>query len=420
MRSRVPSLLVLAWALLVAPFALPGSSPVDAAGAAAPARVVAIGDLHGDADALVALLRHTHLVDASLRWTGGTTVLVQCGDYLDRGVQVRRLLDLLMALERQAAAAGGQVLVLLGNHEAMNALDILRDVSPEAYASFADAGSETRRAEAYAAASAVGDARRAALAKASPDIKVPAVYGAASRDAWMAAHPPGMLEYMAAFGPQGTYGRWLRRRPAAVRVGDTVFLHGGLHPDLAPKKIEAITAQAQKELARWDRMRDYMLDKRIAAASYTYGELVEAGLSELARVAVEAAQRGSGERTGLPPEVTRHPLAELLGIDAWSLLAPDGPLWFRGFATWSGDEGRAAVDALQRRYGPVRFVVGHTPLRPPRQLARFDGRVFLIDTNISSVYRADGGRPSALEIRGGTYTAVYLDDRVVLVDGAAK
>jgi hypothetical protein len=418
MRSLAPSLRTLSCALLLALAA--GASPVRAADPRAPARVVAIGDLHGDADALVALLKHNRLVDDSLRWTGGATVLVQCGDYLDRGVQVRRLLDLLMALERQAAAAGGQVLVLLGNHEAMNALDILRDVSPDAYASFADAGSEARRADAYAAASAVADTRRAELAKASPDIKVPAVYAATPREAWMAAHPPGMLEYLEAFGPRGTYGRWLRRRPAAVRVGDTVFLHGGLDPEVAPRKLEAITTQAQKELARWDKMREYMVDRRIATASYTYAELVEAGLSELARVAVEAAQRGSGERTGLPPEVTRHPLAELLNLEAWSLLSPNGPLWFRGFATWTSDQGRLAVDELQRRYGPVRFVVGHTPLRPPRQITRFDGRVFLIDTNISSVYRAEGGRPSVLEIRGGVYAAVYLDDRVVLAEGAGK
>ena len=118
----------------------------------------------------------------------------------------------------------------------------------------------------------------------------------------------------------------------------------------------------------------------------------------------------------LPAAVVRHPLAELLGVDAWSLLNADGPLWFRGFATWTSEQGRMAVDALQNRYGPVRFVVGHTPLKPPRQMARFDRRIFLIDTGISSAYRDQGGRPSALEIKNGAYTAVYLDSRDVLFD----
>jgi 3',5'-cyclic AMP phosphodiesterase CpdA len=414
MRPRRASIRAVACAAALLVLASGSTVGSGAADRAAPDRVVAIGDLHGDADALLALLVRTGLLDEARRWTGGKATLVQTGDYLDRGTQVRQVLDLLMSLEGRAAASGGRVVVLIGNHEVMNVLGAVRDVSPDVYASFADAGSEARRAHAYAEANAVADQRRAALAKASPDIKVPPVYEATAREAWMAAHPPGMLEYMDAFGPKGAYGQWLRRRPAATRVGDTVFVHGGLDPEVAPKKLEGITDQAQKEIQRWDRMRAYMVDRGIAAASSTYFELVDAGRTELARVAVEAAQRGSVDGRGLPPEVTRHPLAELLNVDAWSVLSPTGPLWFRGFATWTSDEGRVALDALQRRYGPVRFVVGHTPLRPPRQVTRFDGRVFLIDTNISSVYRAEGGRPSALEIRGGAFTAIYLDDRVVL------
>ena len=49
---------------------------------------------------------------------------------------------------------------------------------------------------------------------------------------------------------------------------------------------------------------------------------------------------------------------------------------------------------------------------------RFGNRVFFIDTGMLSSYYA-GGRPSALEIDGGTFTAIYLDHREVLVgDGA--
>ena len=62
-----------------------------------PPRVVAIGDVHGDADALVALLQRTGLVNEARHWTGGTATLVQTGDVLDRGPQVRAVVDLLMA-----------------------------------------------------------------------------------------------------------------------------------------------------------------------------------------------------------------------------------------------------------------------------------------------------------------------------------
>ncbi len=46
----------------------------------------------------------------------------------------------------------------------------------------------------------------------------------------MAAHPPGLLEYQEALGPQGHYGRWLRAKPVAIQLGDTIFLHAGIPP----------------------------------------------------------------------------------------------------------------------------------------------------------------------------------------------
>jgi len=57
-------------------------------------------------------------------------------------------------------------------------------------------------------------------------LEVPPVYQPEAKDAWMAAHPPGAIEYVEAIGPKERYGKWLRSRPAAVRVGDTVFVHG--------------------------------------------------------------------------------------------------------------------------------------------------------------------------------------------------
>ena len=186
-------------------------------------------------------------------------------------------------------------------------------------------------------------------------------------------------------------------------------MHGGLDPDRAPESVDAATEQAQKELARWDAMRAWMIDKGLAAASFTYAEVVDAGRAELARVAAETRGTEANASSGLPRPscATRLPISS-----RWTTrrsIDPRGPLWFRGFATWTSEEGKMGMEALQHRYGAVRFVVGHTPLRPPRQVARFGDRVFLIDTGISSVYRTDGGRPSALEIRDGIYTAVYLD-----------
>ena len=97
---------------------------------AAAARVVAVGDVHGSYEGLVTILLEAGLIDTDLRWIGGDATLVQTGDLLDRGVRVRRVLDLLIRLQGEAAAAGGRVVVLLRNHEAMNLVGIVRDVNP--------------------------------------------------------------------------------------------------------------------------------------------------------------------------------------------------------------------------------------------------------------------------------------------------
>src|SRR5262245_39567688 len=83
-------------------------------------RVVAFGDVHGAADDLIGLLRAASVIDADLRWSAGASHVVSLGDLLDRGAQSREVMDLLMRLEDEAAAAGGALHVVLGNHEAMN------------------------------------------------------------------------------------------------------------------------------------------------------------------------------------------------------------------------------------------------------------------------------------------------------------
>jgi hypothetical protein len=392
--------------------------PVAAHSAAeAPERVVAIADIHGDLDAFIGILTHVGLIGPDRRWTGGNTTLVQTGDYMDRGPKVRELLDFLMAFEPQAAAGGGRAVVLMGNHEASNAIGNLRDVPVSAFASFADADSEGRREAAYAAHVKLAEARRAVLARTDASIPIPKVYLAPEREAWMTAHPPGLIEYLEAFGPLGTYGKWLRTRQVTVRVGDTIFLHGGINPDVAPKNLESLNDQAQKDLASWDRMRKIMIDQQIALPSFRFEELLEAGGVELTRVGVEARRRsdpGGQADAAVAQAISRHPLAPLQELAKWSILDPNGPLWYRGYATWQPDEGARGLDYLQRRYGPVRFVVGHTMTSGFRVMGRFSSRVFLIDTGMSSVYT--GGRASALEIKGGTYTVITLDGRQVLFD----
>ena len=113
--------------------------------------------------------------------------------------------------------------------------------------------------------------------------------------------------------------------------------------------------------------------------------------------------------------IQQHPLADLQELDKWVTISANGPLWFRGYATWRSDEGAGRLNELQRKYGSVRFVVGHTMTSGFRVMPRFTARVFLIDTGMLSSYY-QGGRASALDIDNGVYTVVTLDGRQVLYD----
>lgn len=92
-------------------------------------RIIAIGDVHGDVNAMRQALRNARVIDNKDQWVGGKTVLVQVGDQLDRGNRERDVIDLLFKLQDSAPNSGGAVHILLGNHELMNSRLDFRYVS---------------------------------------------------------------------------------------------------------------------------------------------------------------------------------------------------------------------------------------------------------------------------------------------------
>ena len=183
-------------------------------------RVVAVGDLHGDFIAWRAIAQTAGIVDPAGRWIGGKTVLVQLGDVVDRGPDSLRIINDLMRLQREAAATGGRVVAMVGNHEAMNMTDDLRYVTPEDFAAFADAHSPKLREEVYAANRAQIEA---AYRKTDPKSTSETI-----KHAWIAATPLGKIEHQKAWHPEGRIGAWVAHNPAVVQIDDTVFVHGGL------------------------------------------------------------------------------------------------------------------------------------------------------------------------------------------------
>lgn len=333
--------------VVVAAAALP-SPGLALAPAPPPERIVAVGDLHGDHDVWLAIARAAGLIDARGQWSGGKTVLVQTGDIVDRAPDSLKIIRDLMRLEREASRAGGRVVVLVGNHEAMMVTGDLRYVDPGEYAAFADKRSARRRSDFY-------DGRRVAI-EAFYKQKDATLSPKAIRDRWLAATPLGQIEHQAAWHPAGELGRWIVAKPAVAKIGDSLFVHGGISVAYAAVPIDEI-------------------NRRVAAALVA--------------------------RDTAPGSIINDPL---------------GPLWYRGLAGMTAEPPAAPVakggtatvpapllsidqqlDQLLAATRARRIVIGHTPLMSGVAVTH-GGRLVRIDSGNSRVY---GGVPGYAEIRTG-------------------
>jgi hypothetical protein len=325
--------------LFFALIAIVSVSPLAAA-AAAPQRIVAVGDLHGDFDAWRQIALKANLIDSRNRWAGGKSILVQLGDIVDRGPDSLKIISHLMKLQAQAASAGGKVIVLVGNHEAMNMTGDLRYVSAGEYAAFTNADSARLRERVYAANKV---AITAAYRAQSPTLTDDAIHAA-----WLAQTPLGKLEHQAAWSPSGRLGRWTIGNPAIAKIGDTVFVHGGISLGYSNDSFQGI-------------------NHRVAAALKARDDSQQSILYD-----------------------------------------PFGPLWYRGLVTRKGDGdllpvfpvGYPSIDnelaAALRSTGGRRMVIAHTPRLAGIEISH-GGQLVRVDTGISRYY---GGKLSYLEIRG--------------------
>lgn len=164
-----------------------------------PARVAVLSDLEGNIAFLDATLRRLGIVDAAGDWSWGGGHLVVLGDSVDRGRDVFAVLWTLHRLSAQAAAAGGAVHVVLGNHE-----QYMLRTNPT---------------------------------RANPEHL-------------HALHAMG--GYPDAFAADTAIGEWLRRQPVVLRLGDVLFAHAGISPATAATGLSVEQLNAT--------MRDYWND----------------------------------------------------------------------------------------------------------------------------------------------------------------
>jgi hypothetical protein len=339
-------------------------------------RIVAVSDIHGAYQPMVATLRNAGVLDADLGWAGGSTHLVIVGDILDRGPDSRDVMDLLMRLEGEADAAGGMVHVLVGNHEAMNLVGDLRYVSREEFAAFAAEETEDERAawlSRYAEAKGAGG---------DPDDEI--------RQDFDERFPAGFFAHRREFAADGKYGAWLLTQPVIVVVNGTAFVHGGLSPMIAEIGLDGVNGVLAGELQRYVENLAPLYEAGVLTPMdnfYAHPRILQ---NYLPSVEGEAELLAAIEETQKLVESDLH--------------APEGPLWYRGNVACcrlvEEERLQAALDAI----GATRVVIGHTPTQGRRILERFDGDVIEVDTGMLS--ERYGGSGNALVIEGDRLAVV--------------
>lgn len=139
-------------------------------------KILVLSDIEGTFDGLYKLLLTGGVIDKQFSWIFESGHLVICGDLFDRGDEVTTCLWLLYKLEDEANAKGGYVHVILGNHDIMNLSEDFRYVHPN-YQQVASLMGKT---------------------------------------------------YQDLFSINTELGRWLRTKNIMERIGDYLFLHGGV------------------------------------------------------------------------------------------------------------------------------------------------------------------------------------------------
>lgn len=186
---------------------------LDAPASLGPAqpRVVVIGDLHSDIQSTRQAFQLAGGTDENDVWIGGGLTIVQLGDMIGRSDDERQVLDFLFAIRQQAQAAGGQVHLLVGNHEVMGARVDNQAVGLNPFPGYEDLTD---------------------LDVGNPRLQFLGEYEKKRGAALMTGGP---------------YAKRFAELPTVLQLGGTVYVHGGVVPRWAEYGLDKINA----EVSHW-------------------------------------------------------------------------------------------------------------------------------------------------------------------------
>jgi len=243
--------------------------------------IVAISDIESGYKAFRDFLIHNEVIDGNLNWTFAKGHLVLVGDFIDRGNSVTQVLWFIYKLEQEAKQHGGKVHFIIGNHEIKNLQ-----------------GNFLSASEKY--------------------LYVAAILGKSQQEL---------------YGENAFLGRWLASKNSVERINGKLFVHGGIHPDIA----------------------DF---------GYTLEQVNQIVRDHYRKPYFTKVERGNEE---------------------FLVSSNTGPSWYRGY--FKDDLSVADVEKGLNAFDADAVVVGHTIQWSVNKL--FDGKVFAIDVKHPKDYQSN-------------------------------
>ena len=177
-------------------FTLAKDIPVQESVYPMPEKMIAISDIEGNYVPFREFLINNGVIDSDNKWIFGKGHLVIPGDVFDRGLNVTECLWFIYYLEQEATKSGGHVHFILGNHEIMNMNGNIKYVRKKYIDNAAMLGEDYRNF----------------------------------------------------YKPSTELGRWLESKNITEKIGDYLFLHGGISKEINEQNasIETINRSARE------------------------------------------------------------------------------------------------------------------------------------------------------------------------------